>query len=102
MAKTYFTADLHLGHRLVSGLRGFPDPAEHDAAVADRWRARVGGDDVVWVLGDLAVTSSRRGIDEVLGKVAESTQDHRSGPHELLDAFWDHSHSADTGRTTGS
>ncbi len=35
MAKTYFTADLHLGHRLVSGLRGFADPAEHDAAVAE-------------------------------------------------------------------
>lgn len=70
MGKTYFTADLHLGHRLVSGLRGFGDPAEHDAAIADQWRSIVGTNDIVWVLGDLAMASSNRGIDEVLGKIA--------------------------------
>lgn len=69
MSRTFFTADLHLGHRLVSGLRGYDDPAEHDAVIADHWKTAVGGDDIVWVLGDLAVVSSRRGIDELLAKV---------------------------------
>jgi hypothetical protein len=40
MGKTYFTADLHLGHRLVSGLRGFADPVAHDTAGERRVRPR--------------------------------------------------------------
>ena len=53
----WFTSDLHLGHRMVSRLRGFQEPAEHDDAVADGWVSRVRKDDQVWVLGDLAVSS---------------------------------------------
>lgn len=71
MGKTYFTADLHLGHRLVSGVRGFADPAEHDAVVAERWRSVVTADDEVWVLGDLAMATTNSGIDQVLAKIAE-------------------------------
>lgn len=53
----YLTSDLHLGHERVATLRGFDSVAEHDAAVADRWRALVKPRDTVWVLGDLAAAS---------------------------------------------
>lgn len=69
MARAFFTADLHLGHRLVSRMRGFDDPSEHDEVVAERWRSVVSTEDAVWVLGDLAAVSTRRGIDDLLAKV---------------------------------
>ncbi|MCH9761299.1 MAG: metallophosphoesterase [Actinomycetia bacterium] len=52
--ETWYTADLHIGHRLVAGLRGFEDPNEHDAILASRWDALVSDTDVVWVLGDIS------------------------------------------------
>lgn len=69
---TWFTSDLHIGHRLVAGIRGFwrmdyPDwtrePDEyaadveaHNQAVADAFSV-VKPDDIVWVLGDLCVSN---------------------------------------------
>lgn len=63
---TFFTSDLHIGHRLVAGIRGFRDPDEpnpltvdtnaHDSAIATMWRSTVRPDDIVWVLGDLCVS----------------------------------------------
>lgn len=55
MSKVWYTADLHLMHRMVAKTRGFDDPAEHDAAILDHWREVVGPRDVVHVLGDLAL-----------------------------------------------
>lgn len=52
--KTWFTSDLHLGHPRVAELRGFDSVAEHDAAIVEGWSG-VKSDDVVWVLGDIAV-----------------------------------------------
>lgn len=49
-----FTADLHLGHAKVAGLRGFDDWIHHDAAVANNWRRVVGERDTVWILGDFS------------------------------------------------
>src|SRR5690606_3135580 len=49
-----FTADLHLGHAKVAGLRGFDDWIHHDAAVANNWREVVGECDTVWILGDFS------------------------------------------------
>lgn len=51
---TWFTADTHFGHRLVSGLRGFDDIAEHDSTIRTNWASTIGENDTVWVLGDLA------------------------------------------------
>lgn len=51
----FFTSDLHIGHRMVAGLRGFEDASAHDAAILDAWRDQVLKDDVVWVLGDVAM-----------------------------------------------
>lgn len=55
MGRVWYWADLHVGHALVAGLRGFADPADHDAAIADAWTATVRKDDTVWILGDLAL-----------------------------------------------
>lgn len=54
----YFTSDLHLGHRLVAGLRGYEGRAiDHDDRIRFGWEMRVGPKDDVWVLGDLAASS---------------------------------------------
>lgn len=66
MSTTYFTSDLHFGHRLVAGIRGFwshpveneqpeVDLTAHDMAIRDAWRV-VKPDDIVWVLGDICVS----------------------------------------------
>lgn len=59
MSTTWYTSDLHIGHRLVAGLRGFETPAEHDAALATYWDDVVGPGDAVWVLGDISVGGKR-------------------------------------------
>ncbi len=61
---TYFTSDLHLGHRLVAGIRGFwdetadpaaPDVESHNIAIRNAWKV-VRPDDIVWVLGDICAS----------------------------------------------
>lgn len=56
----WYTADLHIGHRLLAGLRGFDSVEEHDTELARRWDARVGAGDRVWVLGDISVGGRRQ------------------------------------------
>lgn len=55
----YFTSDLHLGHRAMSaegkGWRPFATQEEHDNTLIENFNAVVGPDDVVWVLGDVAM-----------------------------------------------
>jgi calcineurin-like phosphoesterase family protein len=68
---TFYTSDLHFGHLLVADIRGFDDPADHDATVAQRWRETVGADDEVWVLGDLSMAQSNVGVERVLAQIAE-------------------------------
>ncbi len=52
--KQLFTADLHLGHQKVAGLRGFDDWLHHDATIANNWRSAVDPKDTVWILGDFS------------------------------------------------
>lgn len=61
-----FTADLHFGHNLVAGLRGFSTTEEHDETIIRNFNSVVREDDILWVLGDLSVRSS----DETLEKVS--------------------------------
>lgn len=56
-SNVWFTADAHFGHRLVAGLRGFTDPAEHDAALVESVNATVRPGDQVWWLGDMSAGS---------------------------------------------
>lgn len=55
MSRVLYTSDLHLGHKFVSGLRGFDEPTGHDQAVVANWRNVVTPRDQVWVLGDLCL-----------------------------------------------
>jgi calcineurin-like phosphoesterase family protein len=70
---TFFTSDLHLSHRLVSGLRGFwridqdgvkvPDTESHDTALQLNWLWQVQPEDTVWVLGDLSINSGPQVVE---------------------------------------
>jgi len=54
---TWFTSDLHFGHRNIIEYCGrpFADVEEMNAALVARWNAIVGPADTVWVLGDVAL-----------------------------------------------
>ncbi len=60
---TWFTADLHLGHRNIIDYcnRPFADVDAMNRALIANWNQVVGADDTVWVVGDFA-----------LGKIAET------------------------------
>lgn len=51
----YLTSDLHFGHQLVSDLRGYSSTGNHDEAVLASLEG-LGGQDDLWVLGDLSAT----------------------------------------------
>ncbi|MGF1599165.1 MAG: hypothetical protein ACFCVK_19990 [Acidimicrobiales bacterium] len=60
---TWFTADLHVGHRNIIEYcnRPFADVDAMNRALVDNWNEVVAHDDTVWVVGDFA-----------LGKIAET------------------------------
>lgn len=60
---TWFTADLHLGHRNIIDYcsRPFADVDAMNEALIERWNDAVAEDDTVWVVGDFA-----------LGKIADT------------------------------
>ena len=60
---TWFTADLHLGHRNIIDYcnRPFRDVDAMNDALIDNWNEMVATDDTVWVVGDFA-----------LGKIADT------------------------------
>lgn len=80
MSNAFFTADLHLGHRLVSDLRGFDTVEEHDRAVMGNLMAAVGVGDTLWVLGDLSAGGSA-GQRNALDLLASFSAEHRIQMH---------------------
>lgn len=56
MAKTFYIADLHFGHKngLFYDNRPFSDIEQHDKTLIERWNSAVGAEDTVWVLGDFS------------------------------------------------
>lgn len=92
MSNTFFSADLHLGHRLVSDLRGFATVEEHDRVVMDNLAAALGPSDTLWLLGDISAGGSggqRHAlalIDEVLvrqGRTVHLIAGNHDGVHPL-------------------
>lgn len=67
----WFTSDLHIRHDLVCKIRGFVTPegeADHDAheaAIRKDWEAKVHEDNLVFILGDLAM-NPRKGAFEFI------------------------------------
>ena len=55
MQKIFFTADTHFGHENVIRFdnRPFASVEEMDAELIKRWNAKVGKEDIVYVLGDI-------------------------------------------------
>jgi len=66
---TWFTADLHLGHRNIIDYcnRPFGDADEMNHALVDTWNEAVADGDTVWVVGDFALGK----LDETLPIVAK-------------------------------
>jgi calcineurin-like phosphoesterase family protein len=67
VSATYFTSDLHIGHKFVAGLRGFSTFTEEDGTVYDlrghtdaiiKAFSVVKPDDIVWILGDICISAS--------------------------------------------
>jgi calcineurin-like phosphoesterase family protein len=63
MSTTFVTSDLHVGHRNQAVRRGFASVQDHDAALIEKWNITVRHDaDIVWVLGDVWLTSPRNAL----------------------------------------
>lgn len=70
MTRTWFTADLHLGHERIIELSGRPfgSVEEMNEEIIDRYNSVVGKNDVVWMLGDVAMGQIRDTLP-LLGKL---------------------------------
>ncbi len=60
MSKRLFTSDPHVGHILLSAIRGFASVEEHNEVIIERWNNTVGVKDTVFVAGDAVM--GRRSI----------------------------------------
>jgi calcineurin-like phosphoesterase family protein len=91
MATVYHTADLHLGHRLVAGHRGFDiDVFAHDLSIADHWSDIVKPDDIVYVHGDVAMGPVKAGLAllaELPGRKRLTTGNHDKCHPMFRDAY---------------
>lgn len=79
---TYFTSDLHLGHKNIIGLCGrpFENVDEMDEVLIEKWNSRVKKNDVVYILGDLAWDKKRVTyyLEQLSGKKVLITGNHDS------------------------
>lgn len=83
MGARWFVGDLHFGHPLVAGLRGFPTTQEHDEHIVRKWCKQVKDGDEVFVLGDISGGSSAK-TQAALDIIAElpGTKHLISGNHD--------------------
>ncbi len=70
----FFTADTHFGHSgiIKHGKRPFPSVEAMDAAIVERWNARVTDEDRVYHLGDFCFKGSalaQRCLDRLAGEI---------------------------------
>lgn len=87
MPRTFFTADLHLGHEAIIKLLGrpFASVEEMNRGLIDRWNSVVDKDDTVYVLGDFAYkskTPARQYLTRLNG-----TKHLVKGNHDSLDTI---------------
>lgn len=81
MANVWFWSDLHYGHRLVAGHRGFgEDIGAHDAALDDAMRAVLRKGDQLWLLGDLALAQ----FDDALARLGAISSGNHVALHLIL------------------
>lgn len=67
---TFFWADTHFNHAGIIGYsaRPYSNVAEMNTALVERWNARVGPRDTVWLLGDFAF-KGEADLDELFSKL---------------------------------
>ncbi|MBQ7990933.1 MAG: metallophosphoesterase family protein [Oscillospiraceae bacterium] len=63
----YITSDLHLGHDkpFVWQARGFECIEAHDREIVRRWNERISDDDTVYLLGDVMMNDTDRGMEHL-------------------------------------
>lgn len=61
MANTYFTADVHFGHKniITYSARPFGSVDEMDETIISNWNYRVRDNDEVWIIGDLMFCNAK-------------------------------------------
>lgn len=61
----FFTADPHFGHANIIKYcqRPFASVEEMDRALTERWNAKIGSDDDVWILGDFTMRSGATALN---------------------------------------
>ena len=66
---TFMTSDLHFRHnkKEIYGPRGFESIEEHDDTIVKNWNETVGKDDIVYVLGDVAMGTDE---EEIIKKIS--------------------------------
>lgn len=82
MSRVWYTSDLHFGHKRVSELRGFKDTTHHDEEISLEWERVVSKNDIVYVLGDIAVGNYRYALD--LLKTLPGRKHLISGNHDII------------------
>jgi len=91
--ETFFTADLHFGHHMMSKLRGFETLEEHDEFVVGQWNATIGRRDEVWFLGDLSFApaeETERLFNSLNGRKHLVRGNH--DPNRVVNLQWDTVH----------
>ena len=92
MSTVFFTADLHIGHKKVSQLRGFKTPEEHDAHIVSVWNSTVTNRDTVYVLGDIALSNYDHALDLIENQL-NGTKHLISGNHDIVHPMHKRGHS---------
>lgn len=69
MTKVWYTADTHFGHARIIELCGrpFASVEEMDQTIIDNFNAVIADDDILWILGDVALGR----LDDSLARVAQ-------------------------------
>jgi len=58
----WLTSDTHLSHALVANQRGFSSLKQHDEAILRNLQRHIKSDDILWILGDVAMGGWRDSI----------------------------------------
>ncbi|MCI4665936.1 MAG: metallophosphoesterase family protein [Neomegalonema sp.] len=88
----FFTADTHFGHGAIikHGKRPFRSVEEMDAALIERWNARVGAEDRIYHLGDFCFKGSKVAqsyLDKLQGEIILIRGNHDTENTAKLERF---------------
>lgn len=92
--QTFFTADIHFGHRGVIDYAGRPfrDIDHMDASIIERWNATVGDKDEVYIVGDFALCSRVRALacrSQLAGRLYLVRGNHDKGMSTALESSFE-------------